>query len=73
MCLVHPTRLTEVVTASSYAWGYLCSGVVMRSTMEANLAALHTTTVETKWLRELFVDLSIVKKLIHVILMNYDN
>ena len=41
--------------------------------MEAELAALDTTTVETEWLRELLMDLLIVEKIVPVILMNCDN
>jgi hypothetical protein len=41
--------------------------------MEAELAALHTTTVEIDWLRELLMDLPIVKKLLSTILMICDN
>jgi hypothetical protein len=43
------------------------------STMEAELAALDTTTVEVDWLRELLMDLPIVKKPLPTILMNCDN
>jgi hypothetical protein len=41
--------------------------------MEAELAALDTTTVEAEWLRELLMDLPIVEKLIPAIIMNCDN
>jgi hypothetical protein len=41
--------------------------------MEAELAALDTTTIEAEWLRELLMHLSIVEKLIPAILMNCDN
>jgi hypothetical protein len=43
------------------------------STMEAELVALDTATVEADWLRELLMDLPIVEKLIPAILMNCDN
>jgi hypothetical protein len=47
--------------------------ILTRSTMEAELAALDTTTVEAEWLRELLIDLSVVEKPIPAILMNCDN
>jgi hypothetical protein len=37
--------------------------------MEAELAALDTTTVEAEWLRELLMDLPVVEKPIPAILM----
>jgi hypothetical protein len=51
-----------------------CKQIILtRSTMEAELAALDTATVEAEWLRELLMDLPIVEKPIPAILMNYDN
>jgi hypothetical protein len=41
--------------------------------MEAELAALDTTTVEADWLSELLMDMSIVEKPLPVIFMNCDN
>ena len=43
------------------------------STMEAELIALDTATVEAEWLCELLMDLPIVEKPIPAILMNCDN
>jgi ABC-type uncharacterized transport system YnjBCD permease subunit len=52
----------------------LCKQVVLtRSIMEAELTTLDITTVEAHWLRELLMDLLIVKKLLPTILMNCDN
>jgi hypothetical protein len=45
----------------------------MKSTMESELAALDTTTMEAGWLRELLMDLPIVEKPLSAILMNCDN
>jgi hypothetical protein len=45
----------------------------MRSTIEVELAALDTTTVEAGWLRELLMDLPIVEKPLPTRLMNCDN
>lgn len=48
--------------------------IVTRLTMEADLTALGTTTVQAEWFRELLMDLSVVNFfLILAILMNYDN
>jgi hypothetical protein len=41
--------------------------------MEAELAALYTTTVEDGWLRQLLIDLPIIEKPLPAILMNCDN
>jgi hypothetical protein len=46
---------------------------INKSTMEAELAALDTTTVEYVWLCELLIDLPIVEKLLPTILMNCNN
>jgi hypothetical protein len=40
----------------------------MRSTMEAELTALDTVTVEAKWLRELLIDLPIVENIYRLFL-----
>jgi hypothetical protein len=47
--------------------------ILTRSTMEAELAALYTTTVEDGWLRQLLIDLPIIEKPLPAILMNCDN
>ena len=47
--------------------------ILTRPTMEAELTALDTTTVEAEWLRELLMDLPMVEKPIPPILMNCDN
>jgi hypothetical protein len=55
------------------SWKSCKQTILTRSTMEAELTALDTTTVEAEWLRELLMDLPIVEKLIQTILMNCDN
>jgi hypothetical protein len=55
------------------SWKSCKQTILTRSTMEAKLASLDASTVEAKWLRELLMDLSIVKKPISTILMNSDN
>ena len=47
--------------------------ILTRSTMEAELTALDTATVEAEWLRELLMDLPVVEKPVPAILMNCDN
>jgi hypothetical protein len=41
--------------------------------MEAELTALETATVESEWLHELLMDLSVVEKPVPAILLNCDN
>jgi hypothetical protein len=62
-----------VFTLGGGSWKSCKQTILTRSTMEAELAALDTTTVEVEWLRELLMDLPIVEKRIPAILMNCDN
>jgi hypothetical protein len=55
------------------SWKSCKQTILIRSTMEAELTALDTATVEAEWLRELLMDLPVVEKPIPAILMNYDN
>ncbi|WVZ52934.1 hypothetical protein U9M48_003933 [Paspalum notatum var. saurae] len=55
------------------SWRSCKQTILTRSTMEAELAALDTSSVEADWLRELLMDLPVVDKPIPTILMNYDN
>lgn len=50
------------------SWKSCKQTILTRSTMEAELLALDTSTVETDWLRELLIDLPIVEKPIPAIL-----
>jgi len=45
----------------------------MKSTMEVELTALDTTTVEAEWLHELLMDLPVAQNPILAIFMNCDN
>jgi hypothetical protein len=47
--------------------------ILMRSTMEPELVALDTASVEAEWLRELLMDLPVVEKIVPAISMNCDN
>jgi hypothetical protein len=49
------------------SWKSCKQTILTRSTMEAELAALDTATVEAEWLRELLIDMPIVEKPIPVI------
>jgi hypothetical protein len=55
------------------SWKSCKQTILTRSTMEAELTTLDTTTVEAEWLRELLMDLPMVEKPIPAILMNCDN
>jgi hypothetical protein len=55
------------------SWKSCKQTILSMSTMEVELATLDTATLEAEWLRELLMDLPIVKKPIPVILMNCDN
>ena len=55
------------------SWKSCKQTILTRSTMEAELTALDTATVEAEWLRELLMDLPMVEKPIPAILMNCDN
>jgi hypothetical protein len=47
--------------------------VLTKSTTEAELVVIKTTTNEAGWLRELLMDLPFIDKLVPSILMYYDN
>ncbi|KAK1630095.1 hypothetical protein QYE76_004410 [Lolium multiflorum] len=55
------------------SWKSCKQTIITRSTMEAELTALDTSTVEAEWLRELLMDLPVVEKPIPAIPMNCDN
>jgi hypothetical protein len=55
------------------SWRSCKQTILTKSTMEAELMALDTASTEAKWLRELLMDLPVVEKPIHAILINYDN
>jgi hypothetical protein len=50
------------------SWKSCKQTILTRSTMEAELTALDTATVEVEWLRELLMDLPVVEKPIPAIL-----
>jgi hypothetical protein len=55
------------------SWRSCSQTILTRSTMEAELTALDTTTVESEWLHELLMDLLVVEKPVPAILLNCDN
>jgi hypothetical protein len=54
-------------------WKSCKQTILTRSTMEAELTALDTSSVEAGWLQDLLMDLPVVEKPVPAILMNYDN
>jgi hypothetical protein len=58
---------------AAVSWRSCKQTILIRSTMEAELVALDTATVETEWLRELLMDLPVGEKPIPDILMYCDN
>jgi hypothetical protein len=61
------------VTSGYVSWRSYKQTILTRSTMEAELTALDTATVEDVWLRELLMDMPIVEKPLPAILINCDN
>src|SRR5436190_9749061 len=55
------------------SWKSCKQTILTRSTMEAELTALDTATVEAEWLHQLLMDLPMVEKPIPTIMMNCDN
>ena len=55
------------------SWKSCKQTTLTRSTMEAELTALDTATVEAEWFRELLMDLPMVEKPIPPIMINSDN
>ena len=53
-------------------WKSFKQTILTRSTIEAELTALDTDTVEDEWFPEFLMDLPIVEKLIPAVLMNCD-
>jgi hypothetical protein len=50
------------ISGDEVSWRSCKQTILMRSTMEAELAALDTTTIEEEWLLELLVDLLVVER-----------
>jgi hypothetical protein len=59
--------------SAAVSWKSCKQTILTRSSIEAELTTLDTTTVEADWLRELLMNLSIVEKTLPTILMNCDN
>jgi hypothetical protein len=58
---------------TTISWRSCKHTILTRTTKEAKLVTLDTTTVKADWLRELLMGLPIVKKPLPIILMNCDN
>jgi hypothetical protein len=61
------------LSGGTVSWKSCKQTILTRSTMEAELTALDTATVEAEWLRHLLMDLPVVEKPIPAIPMNCDN
>jgi hypothetical protein len=59
--------------SAAILWRSCKQTILTKSTMEVELAALDTATVEADWLCDLLMDLNIVEKPLPAILMNCDN
>jgi hypothetical protein len=59
--------------SAAISWRSCKQTILTRSTIEAKLKALDAATFEADWLRDLLMDLPIVKKHLPTILMNCDN
>jgi len=64
---------TFTLGGGAVSWKSCKQTILTKSTMEAELTALDTATVEAEWLRELLGDLPVVDKPIPAISMNSDN
>jgi hypothetical protein len=60
------------IGGAAFSWRFRKQTILTKSTMEAELVALETTTSEAEWLRELLMDLSIVNKPVPAILLHSD-
>jgi hypothetical protein len=58
---------------AAISWRSYKKTILTRSTMEVELTALDTATMEADWLRELLMDLPIIEKPLLAIIMNCDN
>jgi hypothetical protein len=61
------------LSGAAISWRSCKQTILTRSTMEVELAALDTTTMEADWLHELLMVLPIAEKPLSTILMNCDN
>ena len=55
------------------SWRSCKQTILTKSTMEAELTALDTTSTEAEWLRELLLDVPVVEKQISAIIVNCNN
>jgi len=61
------------LAGAAVTWRSCKQTILTRSTMEAELVALDTATIEAEWLRALLMDLPLVEKPVPAILMYCDN
>jgi hypothetical protein len=67
------SRHVFTLGGAAILWRSCKQTILTRSTMQAELTALDTATMEADWLCELLMDLTIVEKPLPIILMNCDN
>jgi hypothetical protein len=58
---------------AAVSWRSRKQTILTKSTMEAELVALESATMEAGWLKELLMDLPMVAKPVPAILLHYDN
>jgi hypothetical protein len=61
------------IGGAAVSWRSRKQTILTKSTMEAELVALESATVEAEWLKELLMDLPMVDKLVPAILLHCDN
>jgi hypothetical protein len=67
------SRYMFLLGGGAVSWKSCKQTVIMKSTMEAKLAALDTAGFEAEWLRDLLMDLSVVENPMPAISMKCDN
>jgi hypothetical protein len=61
------------IGGAAVSWRSRKQTILTKSTMEAKLVALESSTTKAKWLKELLMDLPMVDKLVPAILLHCDN
>jgi hypothetical protein len=67
------TGYVFTIGGAPISWRSRKQTILTKSTIEAELVALETTTSEAEWLRELLMDLPVVSKPVPAILLHCDN
>jgi hypothetical protein len=67
------SRYVFLLGGGAVSWNSCKQTILTMSTMEAELTALDTASIEAEWLHEFLMDLSVVEKPTSSISMNCDN